>query len=118
MPNSIFGLMLKLLRQYLTTEMILLKRGKVRVETKSKLTRGQMLKLLRQYLIAQMILLKRAKVRVETKSELMRGQMSIDSRPVPKAGANAWVAFQVDEGKFFSSFVENFQQLFKTAEFS
>ena len=35
MVNSIFGLMLKLLRQYLTGEMILLKRAKVRVETKS-----------------------------------------------------------------------------------
>ena len=84
MPNSIFGLMLKLLRQYLT---------------------------------AEMILLKRTKVRVETKSELTRGQMSLDSRPVPKTGANAWVALQVARGKFFSSFVENFQQLFTTAEF-
>ena len=42
MVNSIFGLMLKLLRQYLTAEMILLKRTKVPVETKSELTRGQM----------------------------------------------------------------------------
>jgi inosine-uridine nucleoside N-ribohydrolase len=72
----------------------------------------------RQYLIAEMILLKRAKVRVETKSELTRGQMSIDSRPVPKTGANAWVALQVDQGKFFTSFVEDFQQLFTTAELS
>ena len=46
----------------------------------------------RQYLTADMILLKRAKVRVETKSELTGGQMSLDSRPVPKTGANAWVA--------------------------
>jgi inosine-uridine nucleoside N-ribohydrolase len=61
----------------------------------------------RQYSIAEMILLKRAKVRVETNSELTRGQMSIDSRPVPKTGANAWVALQVDRGKFFISFVEN-----------
>jgi hypothetical protein len=44
--------------------------------------------------------------------------MSLDSRPVPKTGAKAWVPLQVDEGKFFSSFVENFQQLFTTAEFS
>jgi len=44
--------------------------------------------------------------------------MSIDSRPVPKTGANAWVALQVDEGKFFTSFVEDFQQLFTTAELS
>ena len=72
----------------------------------------------RQYLIAEMILLKRAKVRVETKSEWTRGQMSIDSRPVPKTAANAWVALQVDEGKFFTSFVEDFQQLFTTAELS
>ena len=72
----------------------------------------------RQYLTAEMILLKRAKVPVETKSELTRGQMSIDSRPAPKTGANAWVALQVDEGKFFTSFVENFKQLFTTAELS
>jgi inosine-uridine nucleoside N-ribohydrolase len=72
----------------------------------------------RQYLIAEVILLKRAKVRVETKSELIGGQMSIDSRPVPKTGATAWVALQVYQGKFFSSFVENFQQLFTTAELS
>jgi inosine-uridine nucleoside N-ribohydrolase len=72
----------------------------------------------RQYLTAEMILLKRAKVRVETKSELTRGQMFIDSRPVPKTGANAWVALQVDEGNFFSSFVEDLKQLFTTAELS
>jgi inosine-uridine nucleoside N-ribohydrolase len=72
----------------------------------------------RQYLIAEMILLKRAKVRVEIKSEWTRGQMSIDSRPVPKTGANARVALQVDRVKFFSSFVEDFQQLFTTAELS
>jgi inosine-uridine nucleoside N-ribohydrolase len=65
-----------------------------------------------------MILLKRAKLRVETKSELTLGQMSIDSRPAPKTGANAWVALQVDESKFFTSFVEDFQQLFTTAELS
>jgi hypothetical protein len=33
-------------------------------------------------------------------------------------GANAWVALQVDEGKFFTSFVEDFKQLFTTAELS
>ena len=85
MPNSIFGLMLKLLRQYLT---------------------------------AEMILLKRAKVPIETKFELTRGQMSSDSRPAPKTRANAWVALQVYQGKFFTSFVEDFQQLFTTAELS
>ena len=85
MPNSIFGLMLKLLRQYLT---------------------------------ADMILLKKATVRVETKSELTLGQMSIDSRPVPKTRANAWVASQVDRGKFFTSFVEDFKQLSTTAQLS
>jgi len=26
--------------------------------------------------------------------------MSLDSRPAPKTGANAWVALQVDESKF------------------
>jgi inosine-uridine nucleoside N-ribohydrolase len=72
----------------------------------------------RQYLIGEMILLKRAKARVETKSELTRGQMSIDSCPVPKTAANAWVALQVDEGKFLTSFVEDFQPLFTTAELS
>jgi inosine-uridine nucleoside N-ribohydrolase len=79
---------------------------------------GLMLKLLRQYLTAEMILLKRTKVRVETKSELARGQTSIDSRPVPKTGANAWVVLQVDRGKFFTSFVEDLKQLFTTAELS
>ncbi len=72
----------------------------------------------RQYLIAEMILLKRAKIRVETKSELTLGQMAIDSRPAAKSGANAWVALQVDEGKFFTSFVEDLKQLFTTAELS
>ena len=72
----------------------------------------------RQYLTAEMILLKRTKVPVETKSELTRGQMCIDSRPAPKTGANAWVALQVDEGKFFTSFVEDLKQLFTTAELS
>jgi inosine-uridine nucleoside N-ribohydrolase len=71
-----------------------------------------------QYLIAEMILLKRAKVRVETKSELTGGQISIDSRPVPKTGANARVALQVYQGKFFTSFVEDLKQLFTTAELS
>jgi len=65
-----------------------------------------------------MILLKRAKFPVETKSELTLGQMSIDSRPVAKTGANAWVALQVDESKFFTSFVEDLKQLFTTAELS
>ena len=72
----------------------------------------------RQYLIAEMILLKRAKIRVKTKSELTGGQMSIDSRSVPKTGANARVALQVYQGKFFTSFVEDLKQLFTTAELS
>jgi hypothetical protein len=42
--------------------------------------------------------------------------MSIDSRPVPKTRANAWVALQVDRGKFFTCFVEDFKQLSTTAE--
>ena len=79
---------------------------------------GLMVKLLSQYLTAEMILLKMAKVPVETKSELTRRQMSIDSRPVPKTRANAWVALQVDESKFFTSFVEDWKQLFTTAELS
>jgi len=33
-------------------------------------------------------------------------------------GANAWVALRVDRGKFFTTFVEDFQQLFTTAELS
>jgi inosine-uridine nucleoside N-ribohydrolase len=64
------------------------------------------------------LMLKRAKVRVETKGELTLGQTSIDSRPAPKTGANAWVALQVDESKFFTSFVEDLKQLFTTAELS
>ncbi|MEG4107109.1 nucleoside hydrolase [Microcoleus sp. S13_C5] len=61
------------------------------------------------------LMLKRAKVRVETKGELTLGQTSIDSRPAPKTGANAWVALQVDESKFFTSFVEDLKQLFTAA---
>jgi len=49
---------------------------------------------------------------------LTLGQTSIDSRPAPKTGANAWIALQVEQGKFFTSFVEDFQQLFTIAELS
>ncbi|MGH8001699.1 MAG: nucleoside hydrolase [Brasilonema sp.] len=61
------------------------------------------------------LMLRRAKVRVETKGEWTRGQTLIDNRPAPKTGANAWVALQVDEGKFFTSFVEDLKQLLNIA---
>lgn len=61
------------------------------------------------------LMLKRAKVQVETKGEWTRGQTLIDTRPAPKTGVNAWVALQVDERKFFPSFVEDLKQLFATA---
>jgi inosine-uridine nucleoside N-ribohydrolase len=59
------------------------------------------------------LMLRRAKVRVETTGEWTRGQTLIDSRYVPKIGANAWVALQVDEGKFFISFIEDLKLLVK-----
>ncbi|NMG10636.1 nucleoside hydrolase [Brasilonema sp. UFV-L1] len=59
------------------------------------------------------LMLRRAKVRVETKGEWTQGQTLMDSRLRPKTEANAWVALQVDEGKFFTSFVEDLKQLFK-----
>ncbi|MGA7937914.1 MAG: nucleoside hydrolase, partial [Kovacikia sp.] len=61
------------------------------------------------------LMLKRAKVRVETKGEWTLGQTLIDRRPAPKAEANAWVALQVDENRFFTSFVEDLKQLFTSA---
>lgn len=57
------------------------------------------------------LFLKRARVRIETKGEWTRGQTLIDSRLVPKTGANAWVALQVDENQFFTSFVEDLKYL-------
>lgn len=61
------------------------------------------------------LMLRRAKVRVETKGEWTKGQTLIDSRLAAKTGANAWVALQVDESKFFTSFVEDLKQLFGAA---
>ncbi len=62
------------------------------------------------------LMLTRAKVRVETKGEWTLGQTLIDRRLAPKTGANAWVALQVDEGKFFTSFVEDLKQLFTISD--
>lgn len=61
------------------------------------------------------LMLRRAKIRVETKGEWTLGQTLIDSRPAPKTGANAWLALQVDQDKFFTSFVEDLKQLFTPA---
>ncbi|GAX38217.1 nucleoside hydrolase [Nodularia sp. NIES-3585] len=61
------------------------------------------------------LFLRRAKVRIETKGEWTKGQTLIDSRPAPKTEANAWVALQVDESKFFTSLVEDLNRLFKSA---
>lgn len=59
------------------------------------------------------LMLRRAEVRIETKGEWSRGQTLIDSRHLPKVGANAWVALQVDELGFFSSFVEDLKYFIK-----
>ena len=53
------------------------------------------------------LMLQRAKVRIETKGEWTRGQTLIDQRYSPKTGTNAWVALQVDEVGFFTSFIED-----------
>ncbi|KAM3096698.1 nucleoside hydrolase [Phormidesmis sp. 146-12] len=55
--------------------------------------------------------LQRAKVWVETKGEWTRGQTTIDLRHNAKQPANAWVALQVDQTKFFMSFVEDLKRL-------
>ncbi|MEH2084275.1 MAG: nucleoside hydrolase [Nostoc sp.] len=62
------------------------------------------------------LMLKRAKVWVETKGQWTLGQTLIDSRPATKTAANAWVALQVDEGKFFTSFIEDLKHLFITTD--
>ncbi|MEH1837982.1 MAG: nucleoside hydrolase [Nostoc sp.] len=62
------------------------------------------------------LMLKRAKVQVETKGQWTLGQTLIDSRPATKTTANAWVALQVDEGKFFTSLIEDLKHLFITAK--
>ena len=62
------------------------------------------------------LMFKRAKVRVETKGQWTLGQTLIDSRLATKTAANAWVALQVDEGKFFTSFIEDLKHLFITAD--
>lgn len=59
------------------------------------------------------LMLRRSKVQVETTGEWTRGQTLIDSRCLPKIGANAWVALQVDERKFFHSLIEDLKQLIR-----
>ena len=59
------------------------------------------------------LLLRRANVRVETKGEWTRGQTLIDDRHSAKVGANAWIALQIDETGFFTSFVEDLKYLSK-----
>ncbi|MEH2324660.1 MAG: nucleoside hydrolase [Nostoc sp.] len=62
------------------------------------------------------LMLKRAKIQVETKGQWTLGQTLIDSRPAPKTAANAWVALQVDEDKFFTSFIEDLKYIFISAK--
>jgi purine nucleosidase len=59
----------------------------------------------------EMLMLRRAKVWVETRGEWTRGQTTIDQRNGAKQSANAWVALQVDQPKFFMSFVEDLKRL-------
>ena len=62
------------------------------------------------------LMLQRAKVRIETKGEWTCGQSLIDSRHAPKAGANAWVALQVDEVGFFTSFIQDLKCFIKSTQ--
>ncbi len=57
--------------------------------------------------------LQRAMVRIETKGDWTSGQTVIDRRAYAKPGANAWIAMQVDEAKFFTSFVEDLKFLLR-----
>jgi inosine-uridine nucleoside N-ribohydrolase len=59
------------------------------------------------------LLLRRASVQVETKGEWTRGKTLIDRRHAPKANPNAWVALQVDQTGFFTSFVEDLAYLIR-----
>lgn len=53
------------------------------------------------------LMFRRAEVRIETKGEWTTGQTLIDNRHTPKTEANAWVALQVDQVGFFTSFIED-----------
>ncbi|MGV0025573.1 nucleoside hydrolase [Phormidesmis priestleyi] len=59
----------------------------------------------------ELLMLRRSKVWVETRGEWTRGQTTIDQRNGAKQRANAWVALQVDQTKFFTSFIEDLKRL-------
>ncbi|PZV15557.1 MAG: nucleoside hydrolase [Leptolyngbya sp.] len=54
---------------------------------------------------------RRATVQIETQGVWTRGQTLIDNRQVAKAGANAWIATQVDPPNFFASLIEDLKLL-------
>jgi inosine-uridine nucleoside N-ribohydrolase len=59
------------------------------------------------------LLMQRAKVQVETQGEWTRGQTVCDRRLCAKPNANAWVALQVNETRFFTCFLEDLKLLLR-----
>jgi inosine-uridine nucleoside N-ribohydrolase len=57
------------------------------------------------------LMLRRTKVQVETQGEWTLGQTLMDERHSAKAGANAWVALEVNVPDFFTIFVEDLKYL-------
>lgn len=57
------------------------------------------------------LMLKRARIQMETQGKWTLGQTLMDERHRANAGANAWVALQVDSPNFFTSFVEDLKVL-------
>ncbi len=57
------------------------------------------------------LLMQRANVQIETQGEWTRGQTVCDRRLCAKPNANAWVALQVDETRFFTCFLEDLKLL-------
>lgn len=60
------------------------------------------------------LLMQRARVQVETQGEWTRGQTVCDRRLCAKPNANAWVALQVDETRFFTCFLEDLKALIQS----
>jgi len=54
---------------------------------------------------------RRATVQIETQGVWTRGQTLVDNRQVAKAGANAWIATQVDPPNFFMGLIEDLKYL-------
>jgi inosine-uridine nucleoside N-ribohydrolase len=57
------------------------------------------------------LLFRRAQVQIETKGEWTRGKTLFDQRHTAKAGANAWVALEVDAINLLAVMVEDLKRL-------